>query len=147
MIKSIISSSRLMLILVALASQFVNLVSKFTYCVAAPLNLAQPPKFHFAPVAPLNFPWPPKGPFGTAGLNDKGEGHFGAADSVPCRFGAGHFSAISYFILFFELRRKNNEAGNFLNAVERVPAETRVLNPTASEASYKPKPRSYKKLI
>ena len=38
-----------------------------------------------------------------------------------------------------------NEAGNFLNAVELEPVETRVLNPTASEASYKPKQRSYRK--
>ena len=29
-----------------------------------------------------------------------------------------------------------------MNAVEREPVETRVLNPTASEASYKPKQRS-----
>ena len=28
-----------------------------------------------------------------------------------------------------------------MNAVEREPVETRVLNPTASEASYKPKQR------
>merc|ERR1719452_359327 len=32
-----------------------------------------------------------------------------------------------------------------LNAVEREPVETRVLNPNASEASYKPKQRGYKK--
>ena len=32
-----------------------------------------------------------------------------------------------------------------MNAVEREPVETRVLNPTASEASYKPKQRSYRK--
>ena len=32
-----------------------------------------------------------------------------------------------------------------LNAVEREPVETRVLNPNASEASYKPKQRSYRK--
>ena len=32
-----------------------------------------------------------------------------------------------------------------MNAVEREPVETRVLNPTASEASYKPKHRSYRK--
>ena len=31
-----------------------------------------------------------------------------------------------------------------MNAVEREPVETRVLNPTASEASYKPKKRSYR---
>ena len=75
--------------------------------------------------------------------------HFSAADSAldnstPCRFGAGHFGAVYKFILFFELWRKNNEAGNFLNAVEREHVETRVLNPTASEASYKPKQRSYR---
>ena len=32
-----------------------------------------------------------------------------------------------------------------MNAVEREPVETRVLNPTAREASYKPKQRSYRK--
>ena len=32
-----------------------------------------------------------------------------------------------------------------MNAVEREPVETWVLNPTASEASYKPKQRSYRK--
>ena len=32
-----------------------------------------------------------------------------------------------------------------LNAVEREPVETRVLNPNASEASYKPKQRSCRK--
>ena len=31
-----------------------------------------------------------------------------------------------------------------MNAVERETVETRVLNPTASEASYKPKQRSYR---
>ena len=31
-----------------------------------------------------------------------------------------------------------------MNAVERESFETRVLNPTASEASYKPKQRSYR---
>ena len=31
-----------------------------------------------------------------------------------------------------------------MNAVERELVETRVLNPTASEASYKPKQRSYR---
>ena len=49
------------------------------------------------------------------------------------------------FFLFFDLWRKNNEAGNFLNAVEREPVQTRVLNPTVSEASYKRKQRSYRK--
>ena len=32
-----------------------------------------------------------------------------------------------------------------MNAVEREPVLTRVLNPNASEASYKPKQRSYRK--
>ena len=41
--------------------------------------------------------------------------------------------------------KKNNEAGNSLNAVERKPVPTRVLNPTASETSYKSKQRSYRK--
>ena len=36
-----------------------------------------------------------------------------------------------------------NEAGNSLNAVESELVPTRVLSPTASEASYKPKQRSY----
>ena len=49
-----------------------------------------------------------------------------------------------FLILFLELWRKNNEVGNFLNAVEREPVENRVLNPTASEAIYKPKQRSYR---
>merc|ERR1719154_174056 len=40
---------------------------------------------------------------------------------------------------------KNNEAGNSLNAIEREPVPTRVLNPNASEASYKRKQRSYRK--
>ena len=40
---------------------------------------------------------------------------------------------------------KNNVAGNFWNALEREPVETRVLNHTASEASFKPKQRSYGK--
>ena len=33
-----------------------------------------------------------------------------------------------------------------MNAVEREPVSTRVLNPNASEASYKPKQRSYQTL-
>ena len=45
--------------------------------------------------------------------------------------------------LFFDLWRKNNEAGNSLNAVQREPVSTRVLNPNASEASYKPKQRIF----
>ena len=35
--------------------------------------------------------------------------------------------------------------GQFCNAVEHEPVETRVLNPTASKASYKPKQRSNRK--
>ena len=74
------------------------------------------------------------------------------------RFGAGQLGAVPFwrravsapnisvpfpnFFLFFELWRRCNEAGNFLNAVEQEPVETIVLNPTASEASYKPKQRS-----
>jgi len=46
---------------------------------------------------------------------------------------------------FSSYGEKNNEADNSLNAVEREPVETRVLNPNASEASYKTKQRSYKK--
>ena len=42
--------------------------------------------------------------------------------------------------------KKINEVGNFFNAVEREPVPTRVLNPNASEASYKPKQRSYRTL-
>ena len=48
-------------------------------------------------------------------------------------------------LLFFDLWRKNNEAGNFLKAAEREPVETRVLNPTATEASYKPKQKNESK--
>ena len=33
-----------------------------------------------------------------------------------------------------------------MNAVEREPVPIRVLNPNASEASYKPKQRSYRKM-
>jgi len=33
-----------------------------------------------------------------------------------------------------------------LNAVEREPVETRVLNPNGSETSYKPEQRSYRKM-
>ena len=40
---------------------------------------------------------------------------------------------------------RNNEASNSLNAVERESVPTRVLNPNASEASYKLKQRSYRK--
>ena len=64
-----------------------------------------------------------------------------AADNwAPCRLGAGHLGDV----LSYE--EKINEAGNTLNAVEREPVPTRVLNPNASEASYKPKQRSYRKM-
>ena len=33
-----------------------------------------------------------------------------------------------------------------MNAVEREPVPTRVLNPNVSEASYKPKERNYRKM-
>ena len=44
----------------------------------------------------------------------------------------------------FPVRCKKNEAGNSLNAIKREPVPTRFLNPNASEASYKPKQRSYR---
>ena len=44
--------------------------------------------------------------------------------------------------MFLVQYKKNNEAGNSLNDVEREPVPTRVLNPTASEASYKPEQHS-----
>ena len=87
-----------------------------------------------------------------------GEGHFGAAVSAPptrrCRFGAGQFGAVPFrrrkfgrrFLLLFyfsSYEEKSIKAGNSLNAVERKPIPTRVLNPKASEACYKPKKRSY----
>ena len=84
-----------------------------------------------------------------------GKGHFGAAVwAPPIRHWTTGRRAVSVpdisalfpnFILFFELWRKNNEAGNSLNAVEREPVPTSVLNSNASEASYKPKQRSYRK--
>ena len=40
---------------------------------------------------------------------------------------------------------KNPPEKILLNAVEREPVPTRVLNPNASEASYKPKQRRYRK--
>ena len=42
-------------------------------------------------------------------------------------------------------RKKNPPEKIPLNAVEREPVQTRVLNPNASEASDKPKRRSYRK--
>ena len=44
--------------------QFVNLNSKFKYCVVAPLNLPWPPKIWFCTRGPLNISWPPGGPLG-----------------------------------------------------------------------------------
>ena len=41
--------------------------------------------------------------------------------------------------------QKNSPEKISLNAVKREPVETRVLNPNANEASYKPKQRSYRK--
>ena len=81
-----------------------------------------------------------------------GEGYFGAADSAR----AGQLGAVPFrrrtfgrcFLIYFcfsSYEEKNNEAGNSLNAVEREPVLTRVLNPNGSEASYKPKQRSYRK--
>ena len=67
-----------------------------------------------------------------------------AISAPPIRRWTTECRAISAPFPIFELWRKNNEAGNFLNVVEREPVETRVLNPTASEASYKPKQRSYR---
>ena len=46
---------------------------------------------------------------------------------------------------FYIIWRKNNEAGNSLNAVECETVPTRILNPNAIEASYKLKQRSYRK--
>ena len=57
------------------------------------------------------------------------------------RLGARKLGAVP-FEHRFELWRKNNEAGNSLNAVEREPVLTRVFYP---DASYKPKQRSYRK--
>ena len=58
---------------------------------------------------------------------------------APCRLGAGYLGAVSSY------EEKNNEASNSLNTVEREPVLTGILNPNASEASYKPKQRSYRK--
>ena len=68
---------------------------------------------------------------------------FFPARSFPRRFVPRQF--FSHQFLFFELWRKNNEAGNSLNAVEREPVPTRVLSPNVSKANYKPKQRSYRK--
>ena len=56
-----LETRRLVLMLVTLASQFINLDSKFTNCVAAPPISPGPPKFDLATVAPLNVPWSQKG--------------------------------------------------------------------------------------
>ena len=53
---------------------------------------------------------------------------------------------ISDFSDFYFLSYGEKQCGRqFWNAVEHEPVETRVLNPTASETSYKPKQRSYRK--
>ena len=80
----------------------------------------------------------------------KGEGNFGAADlaldNSSRAVSAPDISApFPNLFLFFELWRKCYIAGNFLNTVGSKPVETRVLNPTASETSHKPKQRSYRK--
>ena len=49
-----------------------------------------------------------------------------------------------YFSSYAE--KKNSETGHSLNAVEREPVLTRVINPNASEASYKPIQHSYRKM-
>ena len=68
----------------------------------------------------------------------KGERYFGAADSAAI----STFQRRFLFFFLIRVMRKNNETGNFLIVVEREPFEIRVLNPTESEASYKPKQRS-----
>ena len=62
--------------------------------------------------------------------------YFWREGSVCCSLGQGR-------CIFW---RKDNETSNSLNAVEREPVSTRVLTPNASEASYKPKQRSYRKM-
>ena len=48
-------------------------------------------------------------------------------------------------IFIFRVMNKKQCGRQFWNAVEHEPVETRVLNPTASEASYKPEQCSYRK--
>ena len=66
-----------------------------------------------------------------------------------CRLSARQLGALLFgrrtFGLRFEFWRKNNEAGNSLNAADRKPVLTTVLNSNASEVSYKPKQGSYRK--
>ena len=64
---------------------------------------------------------------GTISAPPFGRRPFGAADSAP-----DIRAPFPNLFLFFELRIKNNEAGN-------------SLNPNASEASYKSKQRSYRR--
>ena len=52
------------------------------------------------------------------------------------------YLSIYFFLQFFYAEKQCGR--QFWNAVEREPVETRALNPTASEASYKPKQRSYR---
>ena len=46
---------------------------------------------------------------------------------------------------FFVNKPDIQQAGNSLNTVERQPVPTRVLDPDASKASYRPKQRIYRK--
>ena len=73
---------------------------------------------------------------------------------VVVRFNFLSTVTIEYHVLIIRLHsygnrikspRKKTPEKISLNAVEREPVETRVLNPNASEASYKPKQRSYRK--
>ena len=75
------------------------------------------------------------GPFGHRCL---GAADWAPNNWVPCRLGTEIWAP-------FRVMKKKNEAGNYLNAVEREPVPTRVLNPNTSEASYEPKQRSYRK--
>ena len=76
----------------------------------------------------------------TVGGGAFGRRHLGTAIWAPPfgrrRLGARQLGAEPFghrtFGRRFELRRKNNEAGNSLNAVKREPVPARVLNPNAS---------------
>ena len=61
---------------------------------------------------------------------------------APKRFGS-HMEFVNIYI--FWTIQVIFQAGNSLNAIERKPVPTRVLNPNASEASYKLKQSSYRK--
>ena len=66
----------------------------------------------------------------------------GARRFVPMRFGS-HMEFVSIYM--FWTIRIIFQAGNSLNAVEHKPVSTRVLNPNASEVSYKPKQQKNRK--